>query len=120
VQLHSNPLLRKKGTDSPRESEGRLYSTVNGKNPVYKDYENNEKPLLLHPTTYIIETLSDDESIPIDHNLERASVFFTLQLDNNGSPGEYVLAKVFPTEGNETNSITITCAVPVKLHVTVG
>ena len=53
------------------------------------------------------------------HNLNREQLQVSIQLDDGGSPGRYVLANYYPTASDPLNSLTVGMLEEHVLHITV-
>lgn len=54
----------------------------------------------------------------VNHNLNSKQLIISIQVDNNGEPGEYIqTAEVKPSSIDPLNSIIITSNIPIKIHV---
>lgn len=54
----------------------------------------------------------------ITHNLNSRTLIPIIQINEGGFPGEYVLAEMKPTSGNELNSVTVVTDDLVDIFVT--
>lgn len=111
IKLRQNPPAEYK-------EEGSIW--ISGDRLLHKDYSSTT-----HTIAYV-EDIDERSFVYVDpiaqfvhviiHNLNSRNLLLSIQEDDGGFAGEYIGMVVFPTPGNEDNSITVLTDDAIKIH----